>query len=163
MSERRQGTADFSPLRMWTDLVSGLMTAGTCFSPEAMPPDMLRQMRSGWLQAWADFWESYSRSPQFLEMMKETFNSSLGMRKQFNRYLGEMHHQFQGVSRQDVDELMDTIQHLEQRLVDESERITRRLDDLRRRVDQLQDSVQGQHHPNGRRERSRTRSEEEPE
>lgn len=141
MNDRSQGTADMSPLRMWADLMSGLMATGNAFTPEAAPPDAFRQMRSHWLSAWSSFWENYSRSPQFLDLMQQTFSSSLGVRKQFNDYLAEMHHQFQGVSRQDVDSLMQVIQHLEQRLVDESERITHRLNDLSYRLEQLHNSV----------------------
>lgn len=141
MSDSTHNNGDRSPLRMWTDLVTGLMSAGMNYSPDAMPPDTFRQARSAWLGAWANFWEEYARSPQFLELMRQSFSSSLQARKQLNDTLAEMQHQFQGVSRQDVDQLMLVVQHLEQRLVDELERLTERVDRLSNRLDRLRSSL----------------------
>jgi hypothetical protein len=126
---------------MWSELTSGLMSAGTAFAPDASPPEAFRQIRSAWLGAWADFWEQFARSPQFLEMMRQSVSGSLQYRKQFNDYLADMQHQFQGVSRKDIDQLMLLVQHLEERMVDEVERLGPRLDDLGNRLDKLRRRV----------------------
>src|SRR5690242_1979473 len=110
--------AGLSFMRMWSDLASKMMTAGMPFSPESTPPEAARDYRDAMLKYWGDFWQQFLRSPAFLDMMRQSLDASVQARKQFNDYFGQMHHDFQGVSRQDIDQLMRALRHVEQRSVD---------------------------------------------
>jgi hypothetical protein len=82
--------------------------------------------------------DAFMRAPQFQEMMKQSLSASIQFRKQLNDYLGRVHHEFQGPSRQDVDQLMEVIGHVERRITDSIERLTRRVDQLSARLDRLE-------------------------
>jgi len=124
--------------KMWTDFASQMAKSGMAFSPESTPPEASREIRSAFFQAWSQYCEEYLRSPQFLATMKQSLNSAVELRKQMNEFLGRVQHEFQGTSRQDVDQLMLTMRHVEQRLVDGLERVSERLDDLNERLDALE-------------------------
>jgi septal ring factor EnvC (AmiA/AmiB activator) len=125
-------------MRAWTDLASKMMTAGLSLSPESTPPEAAREIRSNLLSAWADHMQQFFRSPMFLEAMRKNLDFNVQARKQLNEYLGQVQHEFQGVSRQDVDHLMRAMRHVEQRSVDGLERISSQLDDLSQRLDCLE-------------------------
>lgn len=124
-----------SMFRAWTDFMTKMMAAPMPFSSAGSPPDAAREIRSNMLNAWADYWQQVMRSPEFLETMKQSVDSSVQWRKQFNDFLGQMQHELQGVSRQDVDQIMRMMRHVEQRSVDGMERVT---DQLERIVDRLE-------------------------
>jgi len=121
---------------LWTDLFQRMMTAtlgGGSGGPSA-PPDAFRELRSMMLSAWGKYFDQVLRSPWFMEMMRQTLNTNIELRRQMTEALGKMHHELQGVSRQDVDQLMRSLRHLEHRIADGLERLNDRLDDLERRL-----------------------------
>lgn len=128
--------------KMWTDFAGNLAQAGAALSPDSPPPDAARQMRSAFLKAWSQYCDEFMRSPQFLEMIKQSMKGAIEFRKQLNETLGQIHHEFQGTSRQDVDQLMMAMSHLERRLIDSLERTASRLDDLTKRLDHLERRIQ---------------------
>lgn len=121
-------------MRAWADLAGKMMTAGLSVPPESTPPDAARDLRSNILGAWADSWQQFFRSPMFLEAMRQFLDLNVQARKQFNEFLGQVQHEAQGVSRQDVDHLMRAMRHAEQRSVDGLERISSQLDDITHRL-----------------------------
>ncbi len=129
--------------RMWLDFATKVMGAGMAFSPEAMPPEAARQTRSAMLNAWAEYCDEFMRSPEFLDMLRQSLSTAMQARKQFNDFLGQVQHEFQGTSRQDVDQLMLSIRHLEHRLVDAVERISGQMEEIRHRLEQLEQTPAG--------------------
>ncbi len=121
--------------RLWSEFAGKMMSSGMAFSPGNAAPEVSRDMRTAMFRAWSDYCDQYMRSPEFLEMMKQSLGASLEARKQLNDFLGRVQHEFQGASRQDVDQMMSTLQHLEQRIVD-------RLDDMSAEFAQLQQRMQ---------------------
>lgn len=128
-------------LKMWTDFAGKMGTAGMSFSPQSTPPDAAKQMRAAFLQAWTDYCEEYMRSPEFLESWKKVMDSSIQLRRQMNQSLGQMQHEMGGTSRQDVDQLMIAMTHLERRLVDTLERSCEQVGELGDRIDALEKKV----------------------
>jgi predicted nuclease with TOPRIM domain len=82
--------------------------------------------------------DEFMRSPQFQEVMKQSLNNSIQFRKQLNDFLGRMQHEFQGTSRQDVDSLMQVMEHVERRVTDSFERLSERLDELNERLERVE-------------------------
>ncbi len=120
-------------MRMWSQSVSAMMAAAAPFPPHATLPQAARHAQSTTLDAWGKYCEQFMRSPEFLQLIKQSLAGSLQFRKQLNDLLGRMHHEFQGTSRQDVDQLMLSMRHLEQRMVDGLERLATQMDQFNAR------------------------------
>lgn len=127
--------------RAWSDFASQMMKAGVAFTPDSAPPQAAKEIRSAMFKAWGDYCDQFMRSPEFLDMMKQSLSVSVQARKQLNDFLGQVQHDFQGASRQDVDQLMLSFRRLERRIVDEMERLTDKLGDLATRLDQIQQDL----------------------
>lgn len=127
-------------LNMWTDMAAKMMGAslgGGAAAPVENPPEALRELRSGILAAWTRYCDQFMRSPQFLDSLRQAMNANIQARRQMNEALGKVQHDLQGVSRQDLDQMMRTLQHLEQGIATGVERISQRLDELNARVDDM--------------------------
>ena len=127
---------------MWSDFATRMTQLGATFAPQTSPPEAARQARSTMLRAWAEYCDQYMRSDEFLNMFKQSLDGAIQVRRQLNEFLGQMHHEFQAPSRQDIDELMKSIERLERRIGDESGRITARLDSLGERLAAVEASAQ---------------------
>lgn len=127
--------------KMWTDFAGKMSASGMSFSPDSTPPDAAKQMRSAFFKAWSEYCEEYMRSPEFLKSWKKSMDASIELRKQMNESMGRMHHELGGTSRQDIDQLMMAMSHLERRLVDNVERSTEQMSVLTERIDSLEKSL----------------------
>jgi hypothetical protein len=139
---REPGDASFPGMdafaKMWSDFAAKMAAAGVAFTPGAAPPDASRQVRAAMFKAMGEACDEFMRSPQFQEMMKQSLNNSIQFRKQLNDFLGRMQHEFQGTSRQDVDSLMQVMEHVERRVTDSFERLSERLDELNERLERVE-------------------------
>jgi hypothetical protein len=154
------GMASFA--RLWTDFASKMVGTGLSFPPQSATPEAARQMRSAWLKAWGEYCDQFMRSPEFQNTVRQSLGASIEMRKQMNEFLGRLHHEFQSVSRQDVDELMIEMRRLEQRIIDGQERLLERVERLSSRLRALEEGGSpGGHSDNGnpRRRKRRKRKE----
>jgi len=125
--------------KAWTDFAAQVAQLGVVGARgEQMPPDVARQMRTAYFQSMSRYCDEFMRSPQFLGMMKQSLDASIAARKQLNDFLGRMHHEFQGTSRQDIDQLMLAMHHVEQRVADGFDRLTTTLDRLNDRLEALE-------------------------
>ena len=103
------------------DTCSRLMQSAFSASPGAAPPEMLRQMRSGIFQALAQSWNEYLRSPQFGAAMKQWMDGAISYRKMTNDLFTRARHETQDVAREDIDNVLLAMRHLEKRLLDRME------------------------------------------
>lgn len=124
--------------RLWTDFASTMAKAGTAFDPEKPPPDAARAMRDATMSAMNEHAQQFMRSPEFLAMLKQSLDASIAMRKQLNDFLAKAQYEFQSASRQDADQLMETIQHLETRIASGLDRLGQHIDRLDARLDKLE-------------------------
>jgi hypothetical protein len=129
-----QSPRSTDPWSMWSDLMFKLMNAGCSFSPDATPPEAFRQVRSAMLDTWADFWQRWLRTPEFLQLLKQTMDMNFQMRRQVGDFWSQLRHESQGTSREDFDQLMRALRHLEHRMADSTERISSRLEDIEDRL-----------------------------
>jgi len=102
------------------------------------PPDMAKAARDVMLSALSQYTQSYMRSPQFLEMMKQSMDASIKWQTQMNDWLTRTHHSMESVARCDVEELHKAMRHLEQRTLDQMERIVGKLDEISKRLETLE-------------------------
>ena len=109
--------------KMWMENFTKTMQAAFQYTPEAAPPEILRQIRAGIFQTLAQSWEEYMRSPQFLDSMRQWMDNAITFRKISNEFLGRVRNEIQAPSRSDIDTVMLAVRHMEKRLLD-------RLDEL---------------------------------
>jgi Zn-dependent M32 family carboxypeptidase len=120
-------------MEMWTDMATRMATAVMSVTPDAGTPQMAREVRSAVLGALSENAEQFMRSPQFLEFAKQSLDSNIQLREQLNDFLTKIHHELQGVARQDVDNVLAAIHQMERRLLD-------RLDTLEARIQHLEEN-----------------------
>jgi len=104
--------------KIWMDSMSKIMQTAFTLGPNTPPPDVLRQMRSGLLQALAQSWEEFMRSPEFLAGMKQWMNNAIAFRKMTNDFMANVRNEMQAPSRDDIGSIMLTVRHMEKRLLD---------------------------------------------
>lgn len=124
-TEQTGSGSDF--FRHWQDSFNRIWQAASNFTPETMPPDMMRQIRGGIFQALAKSWEEFMRTPQFTEGMKQMMDNAIAFRQMTSDFLTRARQETQGTSRQDVDDVLMAMREMEARL-------TRRVDELSAKV-----------------------------
>ena len=127
--------------KMWTEFMTNMAKQGMAFGTEGPSPGAAKAYRDAMLQMMSEWCEQYMRSPEFIEMMKESMSASIELRRQMNEFLGKAQHEFQGTSRQDVDLLMAGIQRLENRLTDAFERLDQRISALDERLNNVESAA----------------------
>jgi hypothetical protein len=71
-------------------------------------------------------------------MMKQSLDASMAFRKQMNDFLTSLHHNTQGVARQDVDSLQLSVRQAERRTLDRLETVAEHLDEIAKRLEKLE-------------------------
>jgi hypothetical protein len=122
-------------LKAWNELAAKMLTAGWSMPPASSPPDLGRQLRANYLGAWSEFFESWMRTPEFLDWMRQSLGGGTEVRRQLNEFFSRLQNSFQAVSRQDFDQLMATVRGLEDRVRHDSQEILARLEEIQARLD----------------------------
>ncbi len=160
MSDDAQRTAEQTAAfqKIWMDSISKTMQSLFTFSPEALPPDVARQIRASIFQALAKSWDEFMRSPQFLEGMKQWMDQAVTFRKMSNDFMATVRNEMQATSRDDIDSIMLTVRHMEKRILDQVEALSDRVADLSERLDGGPAKSKAGESPRAARPRSRKRS-----
>ena len=116
--------------KIWTESITQLMQTALTTTPNSAPPEVLREMRSGILKSLARSWDEFLRSPQFLDVMRQWMDSTITFRKMSNEWMARMRNDLQAPSRDDIDTIMLSVRHMEQRLLDRVEDLSKRIDAL---------------------------------
>ncbi len=124
--------------KMWSEFASKMASSGFSMPQDQSPADMAKQMRNTFFNAWAEACERYMRSDEFQQMMRESMTAAIELRKQMNEQFGELHSNFQGASRQDIDRLMHSIEQLDGRVTETYEQLVSCLESLSTRLDALE-------------------------
>jgi hypothetical protein len=133
--------ADHPVWQMWWDFVSRSAEAGMSFPPGTPPPDAARSVRAEIFRGWAQGWQEFMRSPEFLGGMTKAMEAGLKARQQWAELAGQAQHEAQGVSRQDFDQLMRTLRRFEERSGDSLEQLAAGLADLDARLKKLEECL----------------------
>jgi hypothetical protein len=130
-----------TPLGLWADFMSKMMGTTWGLSSNGSSTETMRQARTAAFDSWSDYCDQFMRSPMFLDSIRRWLEFNTQSRKQMSEWLGQWQHQMQGASRQDVDQIMRGLRHLEHRMSDGMERICGMLDDLSDRLDVLEHRI----------------------
>jgi hypothetical protein len=121
--------------KLWLDSFANMASIWSQFSPALPPSDEVRKMRGGMLKVLADTWDEYMRTPQFLELMKASLNGALDLKRMARDGLNRVHDQLENTSKQDVDDVLMAIRHVERRILDRLEGIEERVTNLDDRLE----------------------------
>jgi hypothetical protein len=116
--------------KIWLESFTQLMQTALTSAPNSAPPDVMRQMRSGILRSLARSWDEFLRSPQFLDGMRQWMDGTITVRKTSNEWMARVRNELQAPSRDDIDSVMLSVRHMEQRLLDRMEEMSKRIDAL---------------------------------
>jgi hypothetical protein len=117
--------------KIWLGSMSKLMQAAFTFSPNSTPPELLREIRNGILQALGETWNEFLRSPQFQENMKQCMENAVAFRKHTNDFMAKVHKEMQTPSRDDIDTIQLTVRHMETRILDRLEKLAKLIEELK--------------------------------
>ena len=121
--------------KLWLDSFADMASIWTQFSPGSPPSDELRKMRGGMLKVLAETWDEYMRTPQFLQLMKASLNGALDLKRMARDGLNRVHDQLENTSKQDVDDVLMAVRHVERRILDRLEGIEERVTNLDDRLE----------------------------
>ena len=127
--------------KLWMDSFTEMAGVWSQYSAGSPPVDEMRKMRGGMLKVLAETWDEYMRTPQFLEMMKASLNGALDLRRLAREGMNRVHEQFENPSKQDVDDVLLAIRHVERRLLERLEGLGDRVADLNEKIENLDDRV----------------------
>ena len=130
--------------KLWMDSFADMTGVWSQFSASSPPIDEMRKMRGGMLKVLAETWEEYMRTPQFLEMMKASLNGAIDLKRMAREGMNRVHEQFENPSKQDVDDVLLAIRHVERRLLERLEGIDDRVANLNERIDNLEEGIEKQ-------------------
>jgi hypothetical protein len=132
--------------KLWLDSFANMASIWSQFSPGSSPADELRKMRGGMLKVLAETWDEYMRTPQFMEMMKASLNGALDLKRMARDGINRVHEQFENPSKEDIDDLLLAIRHVERRLLDRLEGLDNRVANLDEKIDKVDQRIAKQEH-----------------
>jgi hypothetical protein len=127
--------------KLWAEAFARLAQTAFTFSPDAVSPETLRQVRSGIFQALAQSWDEFLRSPQFMEGMKQMMDNAIAFRKLSSNLLQKTRQELGSVGADDIDALVVLVTQVESRLTQRLDEVAAQLLNLNRRLDQLATSA----------------------
>ncbi len=122
--------------KMWMDSMSGMSKVWSEYSPQNPPPEELKKMRNGVLRAVSQTWEEYMRTPEFMEIMRDTMNNSVQWQKMAKENTNKMHKAMGSATKDDIQGVLAAIHHVERRLLDH-------LDAMQSKIEGMQSDLDG--------------------
>jgi len=127
--------------KLWLDTFGNVANVWSQFSPGSPPPEEMRRVRGGMLKAMAGAWDEFTRTPQFMEMMKASLNGALDLRRMGREGMNKMHEQFETPSKEDLDSILLAIRHVERRLLDRVEGVGDRVLNISEQLEKLDERL----------------------
>ena len=127
--------------KLWTDSYANMANVWSEISPGSPPSDEMRKMRGGMLKVLAETWDEYMRTPQFMEMMKASLSGALDLRRMARDGMNRVHEQFENPSREDINEVLLAIRHVERRLLDRLEGLDDRVASLDEKINKVDQRI----------------------
>ncbi len=124
--------------KMWMNSMSGMGKVWSEYSPQNPPTEEIKKMRNGVLRAVSQTWEEYMRTPEFMEMMRETLNNSVQWQKMTKDSTNKVHQAMGSASKDDIQGVLASVQHVERRLLDHLDAMQSRLEAMQSNLDGAQ-------------------------
>ncbi len=129
--------------KMWMDTMTGMTRVWSAYSPEKPPPEQLKNMRNQTLRAIASSWEEFMRTPQFMEMMRDSMNNGMAWKGAAKEGIDRIHATMQTAAKKDIDGVLLAIRHVEKRVLDRIETLQENIEELDADISKLSDGEGG--------------------
>lgn len=130
--------------KLWMDSLANMTSVWSQFSAGSPPTDEMRKMRGGMMHVLAETWDAYMRTPQFMEMMKASLDGALDLKRLARDGMNRVHEQFENPSKNDIDDVLLAIRHVERRLLDRLEGLDDRVANLDEKIDKVEQRISKQ-------------------
>jgi hypothetical protein len=127
--------------KLWIDSFANMAGIWSQFSPWSPPFDEMRKLRGGMLKVLAETWDEYMRTPQFMEMMKASLNGALDLKRMARDGINRVYEQFESPTKEDIDDLLLAVRHVERRLLDRLEELDNRVANLDEKFDKVDQRI----------------------
>ncbi len=115
---------------LWVDSMTGIARSWSEYSPTKPPPEEMKKARQRMLGAISKSWEDFMRTPEFMEMMRESMKGSSVWGAEAKSGAARMHEAMGTAAKQDIDGVLLAIRHVEKRILDRLETLQETLDEL---------------------------------
>lgn len=129
--------------KVWLESMSKLMQTAFTFSPNSTPPELLRDIREGILKALGESWNEFLRSPQFQQNMKQWMDQGMAFRKLSNDFMAGVRREMEAPSRDDIEAIQSNLRHLETRILDRLEVLSKQIQELNLRPQAARTAASG--------------------
>ncbi len=121
--------------RAWGDFMSRFGMADAAGSSNEAPTpswsdEAMKQMQRAFMDALAKYCDEFMRSPQFLNMMKQSMDNALSFKQHVDRFLTEAHRSVHSPSIGDVDDIVGLLRTIEDRVIERIDVLETRLRDV---------------------------------
>ena len=137
--------------RLWSDMMGGMTATSMSAPPGSL--EMIERMRTTFFDVLSKHADEFLRSEQFLTAMKRSVDDTLAFRQQINELLSKSLESMQMVSSADVEEVVQLVRSMDQRMSDKLEEITERIERLEQSVDRSSKQARSGNKPTAKRSR----------
>jgi hypothetical protein len=127
------GPGDF--MRQWFEMATKAAESCQQWSLNQVSAETMHQARANAMKMWSDYWEQCLRSAPFLGAEKQCMSGGLEYRKQMHEFLGQLNHEMQLATTQDIDQLMRTLRRMSEDQKEQLDDISAHLEDLAEQVE----------------------------
>lgn len=120
--------------KIWLESISRLMQVAFTASPNSTPPEFIREVRDGTLKALGESWNEFLRSPQFQQSMKQWMDNAIAFRQMSNDFMSRVRQELQAPSCEDIEAIQLNMRHLEARLLDRLETLSKQIEELKQSI-----------------------------
>jgi len=120
--------------KIWLESMSRLTQSAFAYSPNSASPEYAREVRDGMFKALSQSWDEYLRSPQFQLSMKQWVDNTVAFREASNDFMAKVRQELQAPSCEDIEAVQLNVRHLERRILDRLETLSKQIDDLRQSI-----------------------------
>ncbi|MGH8024165.1 MAG: hypothetical protein ACRED1_11320 [Limisphaerales bacterium] len=121
--------------KIWLDSMSRMMQGAFAFPPNSTPsPEFVREVRDRSLDALGESWDEFLRSPQFQESMKQWMDNAIAFREMGNDFMAKIRQELQAPSNEDIEAVQLSVRHLETRVLNRLDTLSRQIDELKQRA-----------------------------
>jgi len=115
---------------LWVDSMTGMAKSWSDYSPSNDPGEEMKKARQRMLGAVSKSWEDFMRTPEFLDMMRESMGHAASWGAQAKAGASRMHETMGTASKQDIDGVLLAIRHVEKRVLDRLETLQELIEGL---------------------------------
>lgn len=128
--------------KLWSDSFTNMAHVWSQFSPGSPPIEEARKMRSGMMNVLSESLDEFMRTPQFLEMMKQSMNGAMKMKSMSREGLHKMHDQLEIPHKEDLDGVLLALRHVERRLLERMEDLDENLAKLSEKTSEANEGLE---------------------